>query len=130
MPYITFRDCPGKKYKCSIRLIRICKDNRISKLSQIAKMTLRDLMALPECGMTTAEVVRKILNDNGLDFRVQQARLSNPQTNRNKKIFTMISEGHSFKSVGEKLRLPPSLVQQIYKNRDRISGHNVTSASP
>lgn len=69
MPHIKFKDVPKKKYKCSMRLIRICYENRISRVSDFSKMTFRELLALPECGMATATQIKQILKDNGLDFR-------------------------------------------------------------
>ena len=69
MAYITFKDYPRKKYKCSVRLLRICADNRIYRLADFSKMTFCEVTSLPECGPVTAMQVKRILNDNGLDFR-------------------------------------------------------------
>ena len=69
MPYIVFKDYPKKKYKCSVRLLRICSDNHIQKLADFAEMTFNDVVLLPECGPITARHVKKILTDNGLKFR-------------------------------------------------------------
>ena len=80
MPYIKFKDTPYKKYKCSMRLIRICSENRIRRVSDFSKMTVQELLALPECGMATATNVKKILHDNGLKFReeIDKKRLRDP----------------------------------------------------
>lgn len=51
-----------------MRLIRICQDNRLNRLSDFTKMTFKDLLSLPECGTITAAQVKTILEDNGLDF--------------------------------------------------------------
>lgn len=69
MPYISFKDLPRKKFKCPVRLIRICADNRIKRLSQFSEMSFNELLSLPECGEKTALLVREILQGNGLDFR-------------------------------------------------------------
>jgi hypothetical protein len=102
MPFITFRDCPGKKYKCSIRLIRICKDNRIRRLSDLTGMTFRELLELPECGKTTAGVVRRILHDNGLDFCLRKARATESPKSLgpgNKTTVTVIPDRGKHKSI-------------------------------
>lgn len=69
MPYIAFKDYPNKKYKCPIRFIRICSDNKINRLADFSKMTFKEVLSLPECGKTTAIFVGEILQENGLDFR-------------------------------------------------------------
>ena len=83
MPYIRFRDYHRKKYKCSVRLLRICQDNRLRRLSDFTKMSLNEVLALPECGNTTALSIKTILNDNGLDFR------DSPSNKRRRRIATI-----------------------------------------
>lgn len=80
MPHIKFKDTPHKKYKCSMRLIRICSENRIRRVSDISKMTFNEFLSLPECGKATATKVKEILRDNGLDFRekTDEKRLRDP----------------------------------------------------
>lgn len=69
MPYIAFKDYPQKKYKCPIRFIRICSDNRIKRLADFSRMTFKEVLSMPECGKTTAKLVEEILRENDLDFR-------------------------------------------------------------
>ena len=84
MPYIAFKDYPNKKYKCPIRFIRICSDNKINRLADFSKMSFKEVLSLPECGKTTAIFVKEILQENGLDFR-EKAKMngfSSSQRNR------------------------------------------------
>ena len=60
MPYIASEDYPGRKHKCSMRLLRICQDNKLRKLSDFSKMTYQEVLALPECGDATAMFVKSI----------------------------------------------------------------------
>lgn len=63
-----------------MRLIRICSENRIRRVSDISKMTFNEFLSLPECGKATATKVKEILRDNGLDFRekTDEKRLRDP----------------------------------------------------
>ena len=72
MAYITFKDSPGKKHKCSVRLIRICQDNGFRRLSDLSSLTYSEILRVPECGETTAKNIKEILNKYGLDFRENQ----------------------------------------------------------
>lgn len=81
MAYMIFKDYPKKKYKCSIRLVRICEDNRLRRLADFSRMSFREVLSLPECGMKTAVHIKKIMKENGLDFdekghRVKQRKLA------------------------------------------------------
>ncbi len=69
MAYITFKDSPGKKHKCSIRLVRICQDNGFSRLVDFSNMTFNEMLRVPECGKTTAIYIKDILKEHGLNFR-------------------------------------------------------------
>lgn len=116
MPHIKFKDAPKKEYKCSMRLIRICSENRIRRVSDISKMTFNEFLSLPECGKATATKVKEILRDNGLDFRekIDKKRLRD-QCQRNELIAELVTEGQSFQEVGGKVGLSPSTVARIYK---------------
>lgn len=69
MAHITFKDCPGKKHKCSIRLVRICQDNGFCRLTDLSNLTFNEMLRVPECGETTATFIKNILLEYGLDFR-------------------------------------------------------------
>ena len=116
MPHIKFKDAPKKKYECSMRLIRICSENRIRRVSDISKMTFNEFLSLPECGKATATKVKEILRDNGLDFRekIDKKRLRDP-FHRNQLITKLVSEGQSYQEVGGQVGLSPSKVARIYK---------------
>ncbi|MBT8346125.1 MAG: hypothetical protein HKP41_13510 [Desulfobacterales bacterium] len=116
MPHIKFKDTPHKKYKCSIRLIRICSENRIRRVSDISKMTFNEFLSLPECGRATATQVEEILRDNGLEFRekIDKKRLRDP-SQRNQLIAELVTEGQSYQEVGGRVGLSPSTVARIYK---------------
>ena len=116
MPHIKFKDAPKKKYKCSMRLIRICSENRIRRVSDFAKMTYNELLSLPECGRTTAAQVKDILRDNGLTFREQidKKRLKDP-SQRNQLIAELIDSGQSYREVGGRVGISPSRVAKIYR---------------
>lgn len=101
MPYITFKDRPRKSYKCSMRLIRICKDNRIYRLSDFTRMTFRESLSLPECGQTTARVVQKILHDIGLDFHTQPAGSGSGYTGATRNLFHQRTEVTAGKQRGD-----------------------------
>jgi len=118
MPHIKFKDNPEKKYRCSMRLIRICSDNRINRVSDFSKMTFKELLSLPECGKATAMQVKKILKDNGLDFceNIDKQKLKN-RSQRNRIISELVSSGQSYRRVGERVGISPSRVAQIYKQR-------------
>lgn len=118
MPYIKFKDTPYKKYKCSMRLIRICSENRIRRISDFSKMTFNELLSLPECGMATANQVKKILHDNGLDFRekVDKKRLRDP-SQRYQLIAELVATGQSYREVGGRVGMSPSKVANIYKRQ-------------
>lgn len=112
MTYITFKDYPGKKYQCSVRLVRICKDNDLSRLADFTKMTIFDLLRVPECGKTTALFVRGILRENGLDFLENSNSTGNKtQGNRNKQIVELVSKGQNYKKVSEKSTISHKRVQ-------------------
>ena len=122
MTYITFKDYPGKKYRCSVRLVRICQDNDISRLADFTKMTINDLQRVPECGKTTALFVRGILRENGLDFLEKSNINGNKDLGkRNKQIVELVSKGQSYKKVSEKVGISPKRVQQIYQARPSCS---------
>lgn len=116
MPHIKFKDAPKKKYKCSMRLIRICSENRIRRVSDISKMTFNEFLSLPECGKATATKVKEILRDNGLNFRkkIDKKRLTDP-CQRNQLITELVTEGQSYQEVGGRVGLSPSTVARIYK---------------
>jgi DNA-directed RNA polymerase alpha subunit len=69
VPDITFKDIPGRKHECSVRLIRICEDNRFRRLTDLSEMTYKEILRMPECGETTANYIKGLLNKYGLDFR-------------------------------------------------------------
>ena len=69
MPYISFKDFPGRKHECSVRLLRIYEDNRFRRLTDLSNMTYKEMLRVPECGETTATYIKRILNEYGLDFR-------------------------------------------------------------
>ena len=118
MPYMIFKDYPKKKYKCSIRLVRICKDNRLNRLADFSRMSFRDVLSLPECGMKTAVHVRKILKENGLDFCKKSCSVRGKNlTQRNELIHQMISSGQSYRKIGGKMGISAARVAQIYKER-------------
>ena len=116
MAYIVFKDYPNKKYKCSIRLIRICQDNRIHRLSDFSRLTFEDVKSLPECGEVTAMHIKKILGDNGLDFgeHCDHSRPTIP-TLRNSMILDLVSNGKSYRAVARQVGISHSRVAQIYK---------------
>lgn len=118
MPHIKFKDTPQKKYKCSMRLIRICSENRIHRVSDFSKISFNELLSLPECGKATAIQVKQILRDNGLDFRenIDKKRLRDP-SQRNKLIAELISSGLSYGKVSECVGMSPSTVAKIYKQQ-------------
>jgi len=94
MPHITFQDYPKKKFKCPVRLLRICKDNRINRLAQFSEMTFNDMLSLPECGNVTAILVRHILRENGLDFSVKpKAKVRKFYSRRNRPFAELVSNG-------------------------------------
>lgn len=122
MPHIKFKDTPHKKYKCSMRLIRICSENRIRRVSDFSKMTFNELLSLPECGKATATQVKQILRDNGLDFRenIDKKRLRDP-SQRNQLIAELVSSGLTYGKVSQYVGMSPSAVAKIYK-RQRTEG--------
>jgi DNA-directed RNA polymerase alpha subunit len=69
VPYVTFKDVPGRKHECSVRLARICEDNRFRRLKDLSAMTYKEMLRVPECGETTANYIKELLNEYGLDFR-------------------------------------------------------------
>ena len=100
MPYITFKDYPKKKFKCPIRLLRICKDNRIKRLAQFSEMTFKELLLLPECGTRTAILVRQILKENGLDFSEQpKINVDKFYRQRNRQIIELFSNDEGYKKA-------------------------------
>lgn len=118
MPYIKFKDAPNKKYKCSMRLVRICSENRIRRVSDFAKMTFNELLSLPECGRTTSAQVKNILRDNGLDFREQiDKRRLRDTSQRNQLIAELVAEGQSYQEVGGRVGMSPSTIAKIYKRQ-------------
>lgn len=116
MPYIVFRDYPNKKYKCSMRLLRICEDNHIHRLSDFSSLTFEDVLSLPECGEATAMHIKKILRDNGLDFgeHSDQSGTAIP-TLRNSMILELVAHGESYRAVARRFAISHSRVAQIYK---------------
>jgi hypothetical protein len=104
MPHIIFKDFPKKKYKCPIRLIRICKDNRINRLVDFSAMTIDELLSLPECGTRTAILVRGFLRENGLDFcEKPRAKKNNFYRLKNRHNAEQVSKGESFKKINERV---------------------------
>lgn len=87
MAHITFKDYPGKKHKCSIRLVRICQDNGFRRLSDLSNLTFNEMLRVPECGETTATFIKSILFEYGLDFR--------PKT-KNERQKNIISKRHTY----------------------------------
>lgn len=116
MPYIIFKDYPGQKYKCSIRLIRICADNRINRLSDFIRLTFKEMLSLPECGDSTALTVKAILKENGLDFR-KKPNSDTCLNQINNLIIKLLSQGQSYTNVSEKTGISPTRVQHIFNNR-------------
>ena len=127
MPYITFKDYPGKKYKCSTRLLRICHDNHIHRLSDFSRLTLKDLLSLPECGEATATQVEEIMKDNGLEFSEQFNQDGSViLTVRDNHIVELISHGESYRTVGRQFGISHARVAQIYRQHDnRVSSAGV-----
>lgn len=124
MPYITFKDYPEKTYKCTTRLLRICHDNQIRRLADLSRLTVKDLMSLPECGEATAAQVEKMLRDNGLDFSEQFIHGDSIiNTVRDNHIVELISHGESYRTVGRQFGISHARVAQIHKQYDdRVSG--------
>lgn len=118
MPHIKFKDVPKKSYKCSMRLVRICSENHIRRVSDFSKMTFNELLSLPECGKATATQVKNILKDNGLNFREQidKKRLKDP-SQRNQLIAELVAQGQSYREVGGRVGISPSRVAKIYKRQ-------------
>lgn len=116
MPHIRFKDNPEKRYPCSMRLIRICSDNRINRVADFSRMTRDDLLSLPECGKATALQVSRILKDNGLDFceNIDKRRIKDP-SQRSRLISELVSNGQSYRKIGERIGMSASRVAQIYK---------------
>lgn len=119
MPSITFKDFPDKNYKCSMRLLRICNDNRIHRLADFTRLTLADVLSLPECGMATAMQIKKMLTDNGLDFGSRfDPKGATVRTLRNDKIVELVSHGGSYREVGRRFGISHARVAQICQTHD------------
>lgn len=99
-----------------MRLLRICKDNHIHRLSDFCRLTFTDVLSLPECGVATAMHIKKILKDNGLNFgqRFDQ-RTTTIHSLRDNMIVELVSHGESYRVVGRQFGLSHSRVAQIYK---------------
>ena len=83
------------------------------------------MVSLPECGASTAKYVRKLLNDNGLDY---QERVDHNNTSlhfiRDNLIVEMINHGKSYREVGGQFGLSHSRIAQIYmEHRDLLDDH-------
>ena len=104
-----------------MRLLRICKDNNIRRLSDFSHLTFRDMLSFPECGKPTAMNVRQMLKDNGMDFSSQNNRSEIPiHTLRDNLIIKLVEHGESYRKVVRQFNISPSRVAQIYKQSSQI----------
>ena len=108
-----------------MRLLRICEDNHINRLSDFTRLTFTDVLSLPECGVATAMHIKKILKDNGLDFGQRFDRRGTSIISlRNNMIVELVSHGESYREVGRQFGLSHARVAQIYKRY----GYTATSS--